>query len=497
MAASARPQQKRDEKGGDHPSYSRSLFDPELSDHDTWREESDVNENGGFLHLVPWVISQLQNGKHRGEMVDQDVPDDNKLQTTSNLIQFGDKVISLGLAGLYGCTAVVVMSAYGAWMGHFWEGNFLDVRSYKPLADASISQAEAQRCITEQIGSFKERRARFVENVIDKGLRDGGLARHSFGVAELTNHPGALGSLFGNRQHPRFITALDVFIVAPRVRTADHIILGEGPWNWEVAPESSRLDPNANKGQLLYFYEIHRMKHELGRILGIQETEIHVIDYAPKRPPNHWIETWSKACIALRLGDDATKLKARGDISRLEEQQDIYRNNPHEARGKILLQYQPGICGRRQPTYRLWVEDQIVAVKHWPSQPDQDFSASDTGLHGERVECKHSVCPVKVETSSQHLTSMAHHYMPTSPHTRPPTPELTAAKKPSLLKLDTHIVPLHPMKRGRRRGIRMGERWLPSPSVLEAAHRYHRDGGVATPYPVLLKNGCGKAYAVC
>lgn len=41
--------------------------------------------------------------------------------TSYNFVAFDDKVQTLALSGLYGCTAVIVVSRKGAWMGHFWE----------------------------------------------------------------------------------------------------------------------------------------------------------------------------------------------------------------------------------------------------------------------------------------------------------------------------------------------------------------------------------------
>jgi hypothetical protein len=40
---------------------------------------------------------------------------------TYNYVAFGNKVKNLAMKGLFGCTAVIVVSRKGAWMGHFWE----------------------------------------------------------------------------------------------------------------------------------------------------------------------------------------------------------------------------------------------------------------------------------------------------------------------------------------------------------------------------------------
>jgi hypothetical protein len=51
----------------------------------------------------------------------------NRQLSSSQHVEFGNELVSLGLAGLHGCSAVVVVSRRGAWVGHFWEGDTNDV----------------------------------------------------------------------------------------------------------------------------------------------------------------------------------------------------------------------------------------------------------------------------------------------------------------------------------------------------------------------------------
>lgn len=116
---------------------------------------------------------------------------------TYNFITFGKEVQTLTVTGLYGCTAVIVISRTGAWMGHFYETPFF-----------RLNMPDDPNFIN------------FVVEAMDTGVprfQPGQQYINQYAIGELRNHydKGDLGHIFDDEHDPQ------VMIVTPRYREFD------------------------------------------------------------------------------------------------------------------------------------------------------------------------------------------------------------------------------------------------------------------------------------
>ncbi|SPO06177.1 uncharacterized protein DNG_08866 [Cephalotrichum gorgonifer] len=163
------------------------------------------------------------------------------LDSTSNWLQFSNRVGTMGVKGLIGCTAVVVISRQGAWVGHFWERGYQerDVVPYLQTGKAKVYW-------------------------------------NQYGVKSLRNNDALVphGHIFDDANEPR------VFIMAPRAE-AD-LPNGGGPDNSETAG-----------GNVLRYEDfVERLKADLRNIFGEGSTvPITTVQYSPIRfapTPGDW-----------------------------------------------------------------------------------------------------------------------------------------------------------------------------------------------------------------
>lgn len=146
---------------------------------------------------------------------------------SSKLVQFTNKVATLGLRGLYGCTAVVVVSRKGAWMAHFWEDRF---------------------------------RANDVVPVLIRGTGKKYISEH--GLEMLRNNDALdIGHIFDDENMPR------IFIMAPRMR----IRIGD-----KVVDDSEHAGGDV-LGDENY---VESVKAELGKAFG-DEVPVSTVTYMP------------------------------------------------------------------------------------------------------------------------------------------------------------------------------------------------------------------------
>lgn len=102
------------------------------------------------------------------------------MDSTSNWIKFSNKVGTLGVMGLFGCTSVVVISEQGAWAAHFWEKTF------------------SPQDVLPTLQKIK-----------------GGKYDNEYGLANLRNNDEITeGRMFDDINQPR------IFVLAPRVKVA-------------------------------------------------------------------------------------------------------------------------------------------------------------------------------------------------------------------------------------------------------------------------------------
>ncbi|RYP13177.1 hypothetical protein DL765_007004 [Monosporascus sp. GIB2] len=164
---------------------------------------------------------------------------------TSSLVRtFGDGVVSAAVAGLHGCTSVIVVSRRGVWLSHIWE-----TPSFTGLLLSRIP-------LMFEDGLSKE--ARFSYEVLS-ALRRGNAtsAHHRTGIADLRSSETLHArrsrrrrSLFDNDAKPRVYIFTPKSVIRAGFRFPDHI---------------------------------ERIKDEILAIFGDYPVPIHVIGYDPPR----------------------------------------------------------------------------------------------------------------------------------------------------------------------------------------------------------------------
>jgi len=241
-------------------------------------------------------------------------------QATSEMIQFKDQVDALGIAGLYGCTAIVAVSEQGAWVSHFWEVPAFTHDVNIPL-DPVLQGDQFQRDV---IDAMKKGRA--------------GDATHAFGLSDLRGNEADLtnGDTFDDLNNPR------IFIMVPRKRV---------PYfdqNGQAQPDAVVTGEQAGEALgLAYDVFVRKIETEIQTIFG-QGINMERIEYSPLVP------------TLAQVTDPA--------INVLPALQDVGFDTH---RGKLLLQYEPaapaanpGECTTDKSKWRVWFEGQPLGDRH-------------------------------------------------------------------------------------------------------------------------------------
>jgi hypothetical protein len=165
-----------------------------------------------------------------------------------NFVTFGKAPETLAVYSLYGCTAIVVISRKGAWMGHFWERpGFKEAGKEE---DPDFAKFDAQ-----------------VVDVIDTGLPGGPRKQYvnQYAVGELRNKDdkGDLGHMFDDVNDPH------VFVIYPRPR----IYTGKGQFD---------TSPNAGHGRQAFPEANKRVVGKLQHMFpNIPKQNCHTKSYSP------------------------------------------------------------------------------------------------------------------------------------------------------------------------------------------------------------------------
>nr|XP_036587204.1 uncharacterized protein CTRU02_02977 [Colletotrichum truncatum]KAF6797935.1 hypothetical protein CTRU02_02977 [Colletotrichum truncatum] len=276
--------------------------------------------------------------------------------TTANHVLFQSQVTALAVEGLYGCTAIVVVSQRGAWACHIWERDMTNPEFFqnKVLMD------------------------------LHYGLEDSHSAKQYFryGLDDLIGSPslGPAGVMFGDideedeeSEDATLKTAKELntraFIITPRarfLRMRGHV----------VAPESEFMnDMNLMQGTRLNGDHVEELADMLSDTYG--GIPVEVVGYSPLPVPNEMYIRHSML-VQQRIAENrAETLQERN--RRLSE---VYRyqtlSQSGTPRGKLLLQYQPAQTCEDKATWRLWIENRGVdgRTDQWIPAPDQVFVPS-------------------------------------------------------------------------------------------------------------------------
>lgn len=255
---------------------------------------------------------QISAAKKKDGLVRLKVP--NGPLATSKFILWKDVPAAIGLVGLYGCTAIVVASQKGAWIGHFWE------KPHFTLDDRT-----------------------FEVNVLDQIIKGRSPAdvNHIFGLAQLRSPSPAklgddlVGDVFDDIYSPQ------VFMMVPRKRVLDPSV-----------PQALRTSSTAGSDLGPEFVErTQRIAETIRTIFNNPSLDIKQVDYSPVAFTDKDIED------AIRNGGPTKET-----MNRMEDTEWL------NARGKLLVQFEPKAvndCNDRNKV-RVFFEDHPLNTQ-WPS----------------------------------------------------------------------------------------------------------------------------------
>jgi len=400
--------------------------DPERGD---WVDPRDYNgnreefmaqiPNHRRIREVPWA--PVPEGFREG---DEDAPGYRGMDpgmTTSTLVAFRDKAEGIAVTGIFGCTAIFVVSTRGAWAAHIWETPFMKYSDPEnPNTRPFIRKA--------------------IDAVGEAGVESGqdGYPYHPYGLKQLFNGggrnpaPGEYKTLFGEEDDE---TDVHVFIFTPRPRHPEPSVLPNGR---PSVPDSVRLNPNYNAGQQLYEAQVAQIRQNIeGNIFDGVDVTVHEIDYAARLPTFEQLKAqWAHQDLEqtyLRLAQEAFD---NGDYPGSEQYMDASAserqiwldmlmevNADSRAQGKVLLQYQPAKPCPRNPRerkrpkamWRLYHENNGI-IWHEEFAPEEfgdgtsqfyydSASASSSRHHRKRQTEDGKSCPPKDPEMPQYICS--------------------------------------------------------------------------------------------
>ncbi|KAI2621771.1 hypothetical protein GGR54DRAFT_79194 [Hypoxylon sp. NC1633] len=250
--------------------------------------------------------------------------------TTSHTRVWAGRSSTVALTGLFGCTAVVILSKRGVWVLHIWETPsftgemILDGFEY-PEPSGENSDVVVWKTHPPTFEDDAHKRTRFEHEVLG-AMRNGGSLFHLYGLSQLHGgDPLTWGNTLDDDAEPEAV----IFHPRPAPRDDD------------PHPEKSKF-----KGKLRYIKEVGEIRHEIYSALGTK-TVIAVTEYWPRLP---------------RAGSGLDP-QARRD----------YMRDPSDAElnGKILIQYKPAVDCNGEASYRLWHEGNQLKTKSWSPLPGQ------------------------------------------------------------------------------------------------------------------------------
>ncbi|CAI0653153.1 unnamed protein product [Colletotrichum noveboracense] len=285
-----------------------------------------------------------------------------------------DNVETLAIDGLWGCTAVVVVSNRGAWVSYFSEAlmgrnNLNDFRS--ALADHRLGSGEG-----DPMREWNE-----------------------YGIENLMNDPGAgdHGVIFGDENNDdENIASLNIqaFIITPRPRYSYY--------NDDGTPRTDRFlqNPNHFNMQVLYPLHVDWIRQDLNSVFQNRLT--------------HWVTTLDYPTPMLLWSDwkgyQLNHLTPQDTVNILKDV------NCEKARGKTIVQYKPAESCNGRAEWRIfsdtmrqqgesrWVPEDGQVWRGGRAADEMDLDPDQPGL------ARRKVCPrPSLTTSSCSVTVTATH----------------------------------------------------------------------------------------
>ncbi|KAK2760990.1 hypothetical protein CKAH01_16440 [Colletotrichum kahawae] len=285
-------------------------------------------------------------------------------KVSTQWVSFKDKVETLAIEGLWGCTAVIVVSNRGAWVSYF-------------------SEAFMGRNNLNNFGSA------LADYRLGSGEGDPMQEWNEYGIENLMNDPGAgdHGVIFGDENNDEENIAdlnIQAFIITPRPRYSYY--------NNDGTPRTDRYlqNPNHFVMQTLYPLHIDWIRQELNAVF--------------QNRLQHWVTTLDYPTPMLLWSD--WKGYQQNHLT-LQDTVNILKDvNCEKARGKTIIQYKPAqsCTGRaewrifsdsmRQQGESQWVPEEGQVWRGGRASDEMDLDPDQPGL------ARRKVCPRPSQTTS-------------------------------------------------------------------------------------------------
>lgn len=301
-----------------------------------WRDPSDYP--GGYHEFMEMEFDYMRRrmnfglSHHHPKLVldGPPMPNERESLTTvrSNWVLFQDKVETLAVEGLVGCTVVVVISDRGAWMGKFYE---------KTISNATL--------FAEALSGWKTGRQ----------AQDDWTKYARYGIDDLRNHPERrdIGEVFGS-DDDAVAFPVRILVITPRRRVVEH------------GDERSAGPPV----QLDYEEDGMPVYPQVRRIVD---------DILEAIPQRYHDESLIRFYPQEQLTEEERYHRENGELG------DTYWSNMlqdrilHTAKGKVMLQYQPANRCTDDASWRIWVDD----YAHFRTPPSAQFQDEWEALDGQ------------------------------------------------------------------------------------------------------------------
>ncbi|KAI2618132.1 hypothetical protein GGR54DRAFT_606115 [Hypoxylon sp. NC1633] len=308
--------------------------------------------------------------------------DDFYLPTTSYATTFKNKVVSVAIAGLCGCTSAVVISRRGVWVIRLFElPSFLGAMLEAPYLYQEWNSATNSYEIKQSLPVFEDdeqKEARFQREVINAIHRGQFTHYHQYGLDDLRGGPLLdIDRIFDDENDP------GVYIFSPRPR-ADLT--------------RRNRDEQQNWGQLLFAARVEEMRIEFGRILGVR-TPVRVVDYYPLITPLFWPNNEDQDAVIAYERD--------------------YSGNT--VFGKVLIQYEPAQDCHGEASWHLYWEGIEISSKSWvPLAWPTEVQVA--GNYNNQRRDNGTFCEISSSSSSASVSSTSVPVSSTTTPTTTPTP---------------------------------------------------------------------------
>ncbi|WQF86722.1 hypothetical protein CDEST_11736 [Colletotrichum destructivum] len=329
-----------------------------------WRDPSDYP--GGHHEFMQMEFDYMRRrmnfglSHHNPKLVldGPPMPNERESLTTvrSNWVLFQDKVETLAIEGLVGCTVVLVISDRGAWMGKFYE---------KTISNATL--------FAEALSGWRTGRQ----------AQDDWTKYARYGIDDLRNHPERrdIGEIFGS-DDDAVAFPLRILVLTPRRRVVEH---GDG----RSAGPPVQLD--YEEGGMPVYPQVRRI----------------VDDILEAIPQRYHYESLIRFYPQEQLTEEERYHRENGELS------DMYWSNMlqdrilHTAKGKVMLQYQPANRCTDDASWRIWVDDYAHFRTPSSAQFQDEWSALDGQFFSDELRPQYpgelysrQECPIKGKPAS-------------------------------------------------------------------------------------------------